>query len=189
MKPRNIKKSKLATVAALGLLGAGTAIFAFAQPASKEDLPKPKMLILDKSLSKDRADKSVHAARLFYAFWNTGNSEFAKNSLAADFTDRTLPKGRPQGIEGPIFASSNFRKAVPDLSCEIEQMIVCDDRVVSHLHFSGHFSGVFGQKNGTGQSVDFIATDILRIQNGRITDNWHLEDNLTLMQQLGIVQP
>jgi hypothetical protein len=28
----------------------------------------------------------------------------------------------------------------------------------------------------------------LRVQDGRITDNWHIEDNLTLMQQLGIVQ-
>jgi predicted ester cyclase len=61
--------------------------------------------------------------------------------------------------------------------------------VVAHLHFSGHFSGAFGQKQGAGQTVDFIATDILRVQDGRITDNWHLEDNLTLMQQLGIVQP
>ena len=34
-----------------------------------------------------------------------------------------------------------------------------------------------------------MATDILRAQDGRITDNWHIEDNLTLMQQLGMVQP
>jgi hypothetical protein len=28
---------------------------------------------------------------------------------------------------------------------------------------------------GSGQPVHFIAIDILRIRNGRITDNWHLE--------------
>ena len=48
------------------------------------------------------------------------------------------------------------------------------DRVVAHLHFSGHFKSAFGQKQGTGQIVDFIATDILRVQAGRITDNWHI---------------
>jgi predicted ester cyclase len=63
------------------------------------------------------------------------------------------------------------------------------DHVVAHLHFWGHFNGAFGQKQGAAQTVDFIATDILRVQDGRITDNWHIEDNLTLMQQLGIVQP
>jgi hypothetical protein len=36
---------------------------------------------------------------------------------------------------------------------------------------------------GNGQPVDFIATDILRVRHGRITDNWHLEDNLTFLQQ------
>jgi len=35
--------------------------------------------------------------------------------------------------------------------------------------------------------VDFIATDILRVRDGRITDNWHLEDNLTFLQQIGMV--
>jgi len=32
-----------------------------------------------------------------------------------------------------------------------------------------------------------VATDIYRIANGRIADNWHIEDNLTLMQQLDLV--
>jgi SnoaL-like polyketide cyclase len=35
--------------------------------------------------------------------------------------------------------------------------------------------------------VDFIATDIVRVRRGRITDNWHLEDNLTFLQQIGVV--
>ena len=40
---------------------------------------------------------------------------------------------------------------------------------------------------GQGQPIDFIATDIYRIANGKIAENWHLEDNLTLLQQVGIV--
>jgi hypothetical protein len=39
----------------------------------------------------------------------------------------------------------------------------------------------------TDRTVYFIATDILRVQDGRTTDNWYIEDNLTLMQQLGVV--
>ena len=42
-------------------------------------------------------------------------------------------------------------------------------------------------QTGAGQPVDFIATHILRVRNGRITDNWHLEDNLTFLQQIGVV--
>jgi len=188
MKRKDFKTSKSTATVAVLSLGIGVATVGVGQSITKSDLPEPKMVILDKSLSMVDADKCIHAARLFYALWNTGNAEFAKSCLATNFTDRTLPKGRPQGVDGPLSASTNFRKAVPDLRCGIEQMIVCDDRVVSHLHFSGHFTGKFAEKNGAGQSIDFIATDILRIQHGRITDNWHLEDNLTLMQQLGMVR-
>ena len=69
----------------------------------------------------------------------------------------------------------------------LEQMIVAGDRVVTHLHFTGHFTGTFNGVQGNGQAVDFIATDIYRIRDGKITDNWHLEDNLTFLQQLGVV--
>ena len=55
------------------------------------------------------------------------------------------------------------------------------------MRFQGHFTGHLGKTVGKGQAVDFIATDLLRIQNGLITDNWHIEDNLTLLQQMGIV--
>ena len=49
------------------------------------------------------------------------------------------------------------------------------------------FTGTFKGHTGSGQPVDFIATEILRIRNGRITDNWHLEDDLTFLQQIGAV--
>jgi len=54
-------------------------------------------------------------------------------------------------------------------------------------HFRGHFTGRFKDARGKGEVIDFIATDIYRIANGRIAENWHLEDNLTLLLQLGLV--
>ena len=65
-------------------------------------------------------------------------------------------------------------------------MIVAGPYVTVHMTFAGHFTGTFGTTKGDGQPVSFIATDLLRIRNGRITDNWHIEDNLTLLQQMGI---
>jgi predicted ester cyclase len=78
--------------------------------------------------------------------------------------------------------------AVPDLRMAVEQRIVAGDRVVSHLRFTGHFTGTFQGKRGQGQRVDFIATDIWRIRDGHVTDNWHLEDNLTFLTAIGQVK-
>ena len=67
------------------------------------------------------------------------------------------------------------------------RIIVAVDRVVTHLCFKGHFTGTWKEVKGQGQPIDFIGTDIYRIANGKIAENWHLEDNLTLLQQVGIV--
>ena len=52
---------------------------------------------------------------------------------------------------------------MPDLSCTVEQLILAGDRAVAHLHFRGTFTGEFDGVRGSGQHVDFIATDIYRI--------------------------
>ena len=68
----------------------------------------------------------------------------------------------------------------------MHKMIVTGPYVTVHMSFAGHCMGTFGVAKGDGQPVSFIATDLLKIQNGCITDNWHIEDNLTLQQPMGI---
>ncbi len=156
-----------------------------------DKLATPQSVITDGSLDVATRESMSMAARRYYTFWNTGDENYAKAALASDFVDRDLPPGRPQGPDGPLFASRFFRAAVPDLRMDVEEMMLIGDRVVGRLHFTGHFSGKFGSgpdaKRGDGRAIDFIAVDIYRIENGRIADNWHLEDNLTFLKQIGVV--
>jgi hypothetical protein len=76
-----------------------------------------------------------------------------------------------------------------DLRAEIEELLVVKDRAVVRYIFTGHFTGTFKDVKGDGREISFRAVDIYRVQNGQISDNWHLEDNLSLMQQLGVVKP
>jgi predicted ester cyclase len=173
-------KFSLLAVAILGL--------AAMTPAFAADHVRIDDLVVATSAPKAERDQTVMAARAFYDFWNDGNEALLQSAVAPTFTDHTLPPGRPQGPTGPAFASHQFRAAVPDLSVEVEKMVVADEYVTVHMTFRGHFTGNFGQAKGTGQPISFIAIDLLRIQDGRITDNWHIEDNLTLLQQMGIAK-
>jgi predicted ester cyclase len=155
--------------------------------AADTPLLEPHNLIVDRSLPKEQADAQMIAARRYDTFWNTGDEALERTALAPNFVDNTLPTGRAQGVAGPLAASKLMRAAIPDLSCEMEQMIVAGDRVVAHLRFRGHFTGHFGQMQGQGQTINFIATDIYRVADGRVAENWHIEDNLTLQQQLGLI--
>ena len=172
-------------IAAIGISGPALAA------SAADSLPVPKSVVTDRSIPASQREAMSLAARRYYAFWDTGDVLYANAVLAPDFVDRTLPPGRPQGPEGPVFASKNFRKAVPDLHVEVEEMLMVGDRVIGRLRFTGHFTGTFGNgaaaRQGDGRAIEFIATDIYRIANGRIVENWHLEDNLTLLQQLGAV--
>jgi len=153
--------------------------------AATDALVQPRSLTVDRSLPEAQASAMILAARRYDTFWHTGDEALAREALAPDFVDKTPPVGRKQGPEGPLLASRAFRGAVPDLSCVVEQMLVAGDRVVVHLRFRGHFTGTFDQLKGQGQPVEFIATDIYQVEQGKIVANWHIEDNLTLFKQLG----
>ena len=172
--------NRIAITSAVAFATAACAIAA--SSAATDELPQPHHLA-----AGPQSATVVTAARRYAAFWDTGDASYAQAALSPDFIDRTLPAGRPQGPTGPLAASQAFRKAVPDLRAEIDEMVVAGDRVSVHLHFHGHFSGQFGTVQGQGQPIDFQAFDLYRVEGGRIAENWHLEDNLSLMQQLGVI--
>ena len=124
----------------LAMLAAAWSITIAYTFAADTALLEPHNLIVDRSLQREQADAQVIAARRYDAFLNTGDEALARAALAPNFTDNTLPTGRPQGPAGPLAASKLMRAAIPDLSCKIEQMIVAGDRVVTHLRFRGHFT-------------------------------------------------
>jgi predicted ester cyclase len=185
------RKSSIAT--ALMVLTAGVALSGHvplkrARAQRNNIVASPsEMLIVAGDIPADRREAMLASARRFYQFWNTGDVTLLRQAISESFVDHTLPPGRPQGPSGPAAASKAFLAAVPDLKVVVSQQILAGDRIVSHLRFTGHFSGQFKNTKGTGQPVDFIATDILAVRGDRITDNWHIEDNLTFLQQIGLM--
>jgi predicted ester cyclase len=189
-KPKHArtKHNRISLHLAHGILLVAALTFSLSAPAFAADGVKINDLVVAASIPDAQREATMKAVRAFYDFWNTGDEALLKEAIASNFTDHTLPQGRPQGPEGPAFASRRFRAAVPDLKVTVEKMIVAGDYVTVHMNFTGHFTGRFGQTQGKGQSVSFIATDIVKIENGRITDNWHIEDNLTLLQEMGVAK-
>jgi predicted ester cyclase len=163
-------------------------MFSLSTPALAADSVMINDLIIATPIPDAQREATIKAVRAFYDFWNSGDEALLKEAIAPNFTDHTLPPGRPQGPEGPAFASRQFRAAVPDLRVTVEKMIVAGDYVTVHMTFTGHFTGRFGQTQGKGQPISFIATDLVRVGNGRITDNWHIEDNLTLLKKMGVAK-
>src|SRR5712664_4018864 len=111
---------------------AGGDVSATPTVAADTALIEPHSLIFDRSMPRAQVDVQIIAARRYDTFWNTGDEALARAALAPNFIDNTLPPGRPQGLTGPLAASKVIRAAIPDMGCDIEQMIVAGDRVVAH---------------------------------------------------------
>ncbi|GAA2277817.1 hypothetical protein GCM10010149_21610 [Nonomuraea roseoviolacea subsp. roseoviolacea] len=149
------------------------------------DLVQPGQITVDRSIGAARAAQEVHLAQQLYTFWNTGQRKYLDAAISPRFKDNTLPAGRPQGPAGPALASTNFRAAVPDLTCELSDLLVTGDKITARLVFRGHFTGTFNGIQGKGQRVGFDAIDIQHVGRDKIVEDWHIEDNKTLLNQLG----
>jgi hypothetical protein len=80
-------------------------VLAMSTPALAADSIKINDLVIAGRMSEARREATLKAVRAFYDFWNTGDAALLKQAIAENFTDRTLPPDRPQGPEGPAFAS------------------------------------------------------------------------------------
>jgi predicted ester cyclase len=142
----------------LVLAGAAPAAAAPIGDAAALALSRPHELIAARDFTPTERAALLKPVNAFYGFWTNGSPRLLAEALSPRFIDHTLPPGRPQGPGGPAAASKAFLAAVPDLRVTVVQRILVGDRAVSHLRFTGHFTGNIHGIKGRGQPVDFIAT-------------------------------
>lgn len=123
-------------------------------------------------------------AATYYGFWNNGSTALFEATVSLGYIDRTLPAGRQQGPLGLADAGTAFFDAFPDGRVKVHQQMLVGDRIVSHLRVTGTFTGTRKGIEGAGQTIDYLATDIMRVADGLIVENWHVEDHETLHRQL-----
>lgn len=124
--------------------------------------------------------------REFFAAIDGGNLERVRQLAADDLALHVL--GVPQAVskDGLVEGIESFYTAFPDNTHVIEQMFAADDRVAVMITSHATSKGPYEGAPATGQRVTIPAIYILRFSNGRIREWWALEDNLGLMQQLGM---
>ena len=60
---------------------------------------------------------------------------------------------------------------------------------MARLHFRGHHTGQFQGIPPTGKSVDIAVMDSFRVADGILAEHWALLDSLTMLRQIGAVDP
>ena len=104
-----------------------------------------------------------------------------------DFVNLSAPPGVPADREGGKVFLQGFANAFPDARFAIDDMIAEGDRVATKKTFSGTHTGEFAGIPATGNPVTLTYVDILRLREGRIIEHWLSMDQLSFMQQLGVI--
>jgi steroid delta-isomerase-like uncharacterized protein len=114
-----------------------------------------------------------------------GNFDVFEELFADDFVDHTTQPGTSPDKAGVRKLYTYMRAAFPDFHAEIHWQLAGGDCVTTCKTYYGTHEGPFLGIAATHRTVHFESVDVMRVQNGKITDHWGVGNLLSLMQQIG----
>jgi steroid delta-isomerase-like uncharacterized protein len=118
--------------------------------------------------------------------WSKGDMAVVAESVATNYRRHQPNMAMPvETGEALCTLIGVYRTGVPDLHIEIEHLVAEGDRVVTRVRCTGTHTGELGVIPPSGRTVDFTASDIFKMVDGRILESWHNVDDYGLLQQIG----
>jgi len=118
-----------------------------------------------------------------------GNFGLFEQLFADDFVDHTTQPGTTPDKAGVRKLYAYMREAFPDFHAEIHWQLADGDRVTTYKTYYGTHDGPFLGIAPTHRKIHFESVDVMRVQNGKITDHWGVANLLSLLQQIGAWAP
>ena len=119
--------------------------------------------------------------------WNKGNLAAVDELFSANFVQHFLPDSSElKGINTFRERVREHREAFPDWKENIKYIVAEDDLVVIQFESSGTNLGSWLGNPPTGRKVHINEFSILRVENGKIAEQWLMPDLFSLNKQLGL---
>lgn len=138
-------------------------------------------------MSADRTDSFIR--RMVEHAFNQGRFAVVNELVAPNGVTHTPSWGMPHTREGLKQVIAMFRSAFPDLHCAVEDEISVGDKVAAHWTIRGTHTGLFLGNPPTRRPIVAQGMIFACIENGQIAESWILLDQMSMLQQLGIVPP
>jgi len=127
----------------------------------------------------------VIAKRAFEEILSKGRFELAEQLYAKDFINHGIPSNA--NLEEDQTALKGWHQAFPDVVIVPEKLIAEDDFVTIYWVARGTNTGTGNGLPATGKKAELAGITIWRIVEGKIKEEWSAFDQLSLMQQLGLL--
>jgi steroid delta-isomerase-like uncharacterized protein len=134
--------------------------------------------------SLQEQNKAV-ARRAFEEILSGGRFELAAQLYAKDFVNHGIH--RNASLEEDQAALKGWHQAFSDITIVPEKLIAEDDLVTIYWIARGTNTGTGNGLPATGKKAELAGITIWRIVDGKIKEEWSAFDQLSMMQQLGLL--
>jgi len=131
-----------------------------------------------------------HAAsiRRLYDLINAGDIDGFGRMMADDFIEHEALPGFAPTKAGVVGYFRTLVAAFPDMRMVAEDVIASGDKAVARARVTGTHQDTFMGIPATGKRVEVHLIDIIRFgDDGQAREHWGVIDQLTMMQQLGVI--
>ena len=125
------------------------------------------------------------ARRAFEEILSKGRFELANELYAKDFINHGIH--RDVSLEEDQAALKGWHQAFSDITIVPEKLIAEGDLVTIYWIARGTNTGTGNGLPATGKKAELAGITIWRIVDGRIKEEWSAFDQLSMMQQLGLL--
>ena len=129
-------------------------------------------------------DELMDIARRWVVAVNEVDLDALRALLDPGFKQHT--PGLPPGPATAVWMHGMVRQAFPDLTVEVDWIMVDGDRVAYRSISRGSHRGMFLGHQPTGRTFEATSIDVLRVVDGRVIERWTEFDTFGMLQQLGI---
>ena len=90
-------------------------------------------------------------------------------------------------MAGVVGLMKMLHDGFPGVRFPVEEIFADGDLVCTRWSLQGAHTGTFAGMPPTGKPVTMRGCDVCRVRDGRITEIWHYDDVLGLLQQVGAI--
>lgn len=136
----------------------------------------------------DEEKNTVAMKRFYDEVMVKGNMKVIDELIADNFVEHYTPTpDSPKDKAGLKQMMGMFRTGFPDLQITVEDIIAKGDKVWAYTTMRGTNTGEFMGMPATDKKIEVKGLDIVRFANGKAVEHWGLNDDLAMMQQLGMI--
>jgi steroid delta-isomerase-like uncharacterized protein len=132
------------------------------------------------------SDPKELVRRIFDEVINQGRMDTLEELFTDDFVDHG-PMGDMHGRD--VFAGlvEQWRAAVPDVHCTVDNLVAEGDLVGWTVHTTGTHTGDQLGFPATGKRFETVSANLGRMRDGRASEHWAEQGMFPMLVQLGVV--